>query len=182
MKVYRIRPDRERYQMIGGVPGFVDRHPPTHAESPSLQEWHPWTLPIERASKRRGDFLFFPLEFIVCSTALTETLRDCLKGDVQILPVNLEGSEDAFCLWNISNFVEALDVQKSHFPPALSQAPARWVFQRDAFSRPMLFRDVANPAIPLVATGFADESRDFYLRVVKRKLRGLKFEQVWESG
>jgi hypothetical protein len=59
MKVFRVGAERKRYQMIGAVPGFVEKFPPTTAQARHLRSWEPMTMPVEDPTKLRGDFLFF---------------------------------------------------------------------------------------------------------------------------
>src|SRR5262245_57019064 len=69
MKVFKIERD-SRYQVIGSVPGWGERYAPTSMDAPLFKNWEPWTMPVDSRTKRRGDFLFFPLEMFICSRAL----------------------------------------------------------------------------------------------------------------
>lgn len=183
MKVFRINADRGRYQMIDSVPGFVESHPPTHAGAPLLQNWQRLRMTVHVPSKKRGDFLFFPLELLVTSSSLTASFTQCIRNDVQTLPVELEEAQEDYCLWNIVNFVDALDVQQTTFnPPPLRSIPLRWAFQAERLTRPMLFREPRCPGIPLVVTGGSDPANDFFHVYHDRGLKGLKFELLWEDS
>jgi hypothetical protein len=183
MKVFRIRADRNRHQMIGGAPGFVERHPPTHASAPLLNDWQRLGLTVQDPLKKRGEFLFFPLEFLVTSLAATASLTCCMQNDVQVLPVELEDAQEDYCLWNIVNFVEALDLHKTTFcPPPLRSIPRQWTFDPDRLTRPMLFREPRCPGIPLLVTGIGDPAKDFYSTYKTKRMQGLKFELLWKQA
>lgn len=169
--------------MIDSVPGFVDSHPPTHAQAPLLENWQRLRMMVHDPVKKRGDFLFFPLEFLVTSAALTASFMQSVQSDVQTLPVELDEAQEDYCLWSIVNFVDALDVQKTTFnPPPLRSIPLRWAFHADRFARPMLFREPRCPGIPLVVTGGGDPANDFFHVYHDRGMKGLKFELLWEHS
>jgi len=107
MKVFRIRPDIDRYQTIDSVSGFVKKHPPTRPYAKLLKDWEPIELPVDDPTKPRGGFLYFPLEYLVCSRSVAKAFEECVREDVQALPVSLKGDDGSYELWNITNFVEA---------------------------------------------------------------------------
>jgi len=183
MKVFRITADRKRYQMIGDAPGFVETHLPMRAEAPLLKNWQRLRMLVDRPWKKRGDFLFFPLEFLVTSSTLTASFMQCIRSDVQTLPIELEEAQEDYCLWNTVNFVDALDLQKTIFrPPPFSSIPKQWFFRADRLTRPMLFREPRCPSIPLVVTGEGDPASDFFHAYHDRGMKGLTFELLWEDG
>jgi hypothetical protein len=185
MKVFSLNFDHRRYQMIDAMPGLVDKHPPTHAGAPLLQDWEPLTATVDNPTKRRGDFLLCGLSYFVCKHEITQALSKSLQEDVQVLPVQMQAEAAAYDLWNISNFLDALDVQRTQFkPPPFRSQPAQWAFKPECFDRPMLFRTHTVSTIPLVVTdvrGEADAQFDFYRQCQRLKLRGLKFELLWEQ-
>jgi hypothetical protein len=183
MKVFSLAFDYKRYQMIGRMPGFVENHPPTHANARFLENWEPLTASINNPRKLRGDFLLCPIEYFVCRREITQAFETCLRGCVQVLPVRMQGETAAYDLWNITHYVDVLDVEKTQFrPPPFLSLPAKWVFKSACLDRPMMFRTPHVPAQPLVATGFSGESDvDFYQRYHALGLKGLKFELLWES-
>ena len=182
MKVFRIRPDPGRYQMVGSAPRFTEEHVPTHAGAPALQNWRRLQMAVHDPLKKRGEFLFFPLEFLVASPVTTETFMDCIRTDVQILPVGVDASDEDYCLWNIVNFTDAIDPERTAFgPPPFQSIPSVWAFKADRLSRAMLFRDQRCPAILLVTTGVGDPDTDFYRRYHDLGMKGLTFDLLWRS-
>jgi hypothetical protein len=182
-KVFRISGDRRRFQEIDSVPGFVDKHPPTHAGERLLENWEPLTCFVDKPGKQRGDFLFFPLEFLVCARSVTEAFAGCCKERLQVLPIKMDGEDAPYDLWNITTYIDALDPQATQFkPPPLTSIPLKWAFRAEQLTGPTLFRDVRVPATPLLVTGFADkQEEDFYERYRSQRSTGLKFELLWEA-
>lgn len=183
MKVFSLEFDHRRYQMVDDMSGLAGKHPPTHAGAPRLEGWEPLTATVDNPSKRRGDFLLCGLSYFVCKHEMTQALSMSLQDDVQVLPVRMQGEATAYDLWNITNFLDALDVQRTQFkaPPFGSQ-PALWAFKPECFDRPMLFRTHTVSTRPLLVTdvgGAADAQLDFYRQYQKLKLRGLRFELLW---
>ena len=179
MKVFRLRADYGQYR-TGHAPGFVERHAPTTWECPSLENWTALDMRSDDFEKRKGDFLFFPLEFLICSSSITERLKDCTEGDLQVVPVCVDGESD-YDLWNITNFVDCLDKKETTYRQSpFENLPAKWVFLTDRLTRPMLFRVPSLPSIPLLVTSVGEARRDFYRQYRKMRMTGIKFELVWE--
>lgn len=181
MKVFRIHAERPRYQVIGSAPGLVERHPLTTADASYIQGWEPLPMSVDDPRKARGDFMFLPLEYMVCSRSTSEIFENCVQDDVQILPARLNDDTGEYCLWNITNYIDALDSQRSEFRPPFRSIPVRWIFHPSRFSRATLFRDPHRPNIPMVVTGLDDVTNDFYARYHQLNSKGLAFELVWES-
>ena len=183
MKVFGLVFDHQRYQMVGEMRGFLEKYQPTHAGSRLLEDWEPMTGVLDNPTKRRGDFLLYGLEYFVCKHELTERLAKCVRGDVQVLPVQLQGEAVPYDLWNITTYIDALDTQKTQYkPPPFRSIPQQWVFKSHCFDRATLFRTPQLPTRPLAVTGMSGSSdKDFYLRYQELKLKGIKFELLWEA-
>ncbi|MFC4309287.1 hypothetical protein ACFPN2_09365 [Steroidobacter flavus] len=118
IQVFRIVKD-ERYQFIYEV-NWGGEHPSlTTAEAPLLENWQPYEMFVDKPAKRRGDFLFLPLEYMVCRPELAAGLSDCIEGDVQQLPVRIKDDPSEFLVWNITNFLDVLNLAqtKYRYPP-----------------------------------------------------------------
>lgn len=181
MKVFRIEGDRKRYQMIGGAEQFVEKYLPIPVASPRLEHWTPMVLSVDDDSKARGDFLFFPFEFLVTSSEVGSAFQPFIDNDVQLLPISLGGEQEEYCLWNTVNFVDALDLGRVQFKPSpFSSIPARWAFHAEAITRPMLFRVPQCPR-DLLVTCEVGGGTGFYEQYQERGLTGLAFTEIWSG-
>lgn len=180
MKVFEVLPDEGRFQMIGDA-GFAKKYPRTNAKNRLFANWETLSLPVDDPSKARGDFLFFPLEYLVCAAEVNDAYAECVCGDVQVLPVRIQDDPAPYVFWNIVNYVDALDTEKTTYrAPPFRSLPRDWVFKPSALSRPMLFHDIRLPMILLVVT-FGQASNDFYGQYQKRRAKGLRFKLLWEQ-
>jgi hypothetical protein len=181
MQVFSIDFDYKRYQMIGTMPGLIEKHPHPHVRAPFLEGWEPLVATVNNPRKLRGDFLLCGLSYLVCRHDITAAFGTCVR-DVQVLPVRLKGEEDEYHLWNVGTFIDALDMANTQFkPPPLRSLPLNWSFKPECIDRPMLFRTPEVPSHILAASGFASRKEgDFYLRYKELKLKGLRFDLEWE--
>lgn len=183
MQVFSVDFDYNRYQLISTMPGLVEDYPHPTARAPMLCGWRTLTATVDDPTKRRGDFLACGVSYFVCPRSVTVAFSNAVR-DVQALPVRLEREAEEFDLWNISTFIDALDVEKTRFkPPPLRSQPLKWEFKSERIDRPMLFRTPQVPTQVLVATGFAgQEGEDFLVTYRRMKWRGLVFDLLWDSG
>ena len=183
MKVLSINADHKRCQMIGADgPSWVYDTLPTGVGQPRVERWEQPTFSVDDPGKVRGEFLLLALACMVTTREVTQALGACVASDVQVLPVTLADTEQAYCVWNTTNFVDALDTTRTQFkPPPFSSTPSRWVFDARVLVRPMLFRLPQNPATLLTVSECGDPAADFYRCYRRLRMRGLKFELLWSS-
>lgn len=149
---------------------------------PFSHKWKPLDLEISMPLWPRPDFFDFGVGTFVCNDRARELAAEPLEMAGELLPVNIRGEDGQFVLFNLTNCINALDVERSawsqlHPSIRILKKP---VFRPEAMGEPTLFKipeDGAQRIYCVERTGDPEDG-EFKAVVEFNHLVGLVFERI----
>ena len=147
--------------------------------------WTPPEVYIRQPKLKRGNFFYFAgaSGCFICDepTRYHDELAELLETSGELLPLLHEG--ETFYVMNVLECINALDRDKSEWPPQMKQKigfPQKYVFHRSRIPDTPLFKipELSRWQILCVEDG-PNAAYDFKRMVERLGLTGLYFEKLW---
>jgi hypothetical protein len=187
MKVYRIVPDLEKYQIILPV-----------SDSDEIQDmldfnglvkknvWTPIEFYVDNPLKLKGDFFSFinPSAF-ACNKSAVDKLMYYWDQSAELLPIYLEANTELFIV-NVIECVNALDKKNSqhdvYSDGVKSNRIIRFAFHPNRLHEPSVFKipETVDTQI-LTYSGVKNPENEFMYAYEQSGLKGLKFELIFNN-
>lgn len=185
MKIYRIVADVNQYQ------GFsVDGDQVWQGDTltfdctPKSSKWAAPSVYVLHPKLRRGNFFNLCPGTLVLDGQATDVLRDMLEMSGEMLPLSCKGEQ--FTVLNVTDCVNVLDETKTKWVYGKSTGARirieRYAFHPGRLTETPLFKipETCKSEI-LTFEGLKDPDDEFKPRVERLGLKGLIFEEVWDS-
>lgn len=182
MKVYRVRPDVNRFQYFmfeNGSDGLSDRMT-FDGSSGKSEAWVPPAVFIYKPKHKKGNFLeLWGTGSLVVDEIALNQLRDLLEMSGELLPLPHKNS--MYHVLNVTECFNILDDNKTQWLYEPSSGPIKsYAFHANRFSESPLFKipETCRTDI-LTIEGMKDPDDEFKPRVEKLGLTGLVFDELW---
>ncbi len=179
MSVFELRPDLERYTLLGMVDPEDTRVGQLFDGRALASQWRPYEVsPIVEGDdvEEVGDFTKVGIIPVFSQDAVT-LLGDMLRQNGELLP--LVSREKAYLAYNVTTFVDALDVKRTQaewLTPDRLLAVDRYVFIPGKLAGQVVFK------IPQLRRGPVFVTGEFVERVLLTTLRGFEPRLIWTEA
>ncbi len=185
MKIYSVESDVNHYQwLLPEATGEELLTLNTFDCSSRQRYWTPPYVTALDAKLKMGDFLHYHPSVLLASPDRFHGVRPFFESAGELLPLWFDG--DQYTLLNITNCVNALDDANTEWVRAKDGSKVeimRHAFNLDRLPSSSLFK------IPETCRGtvltwekHGDPSKEFKAFVEENDLKGLLFEQLWDSA
>jgi hypothetical protein len=183
MRVYRVRLDVNRYQFF-----LTERDEDALTLlmdcTPKEDVWVPPPVFVYQPTLQAGDFYQFGGSLLITSRRATEVLEEFLEMAGELLPLPFGG--EVYTVLNVTECINCLDHERTQWRlgPLTGERPGpqQYAFHPDRFSESPLFKiPETRRAEILLVEGFRDPEEEFRYVVMQAGLKGLVFEQLWDS-
>lgn len=178
MKVYRIRPDVNRYQYF-----LVEREEDVETLwmdcTSKAAQWVPPPVYVYEPKHKVGDFYNFGIAGLITSPRATDALRPHLEAAGELLPLPYQGEE--FTVLNVLQCIDCLDQERSEERPGYY---TKYVFHPDKLAQvpSTLFKiPQTHRGEILVVEGLRAPHEEFRYAVERAGLKGLLFTERWSD-
>lgn len=182
MKVYRVRPDVNKFQYFMLEDQALELSDTmTFDGTPGKAEtWAAHSVYIYKPKDKLGNFLALwgTDTFVVDATAL-EQVRDLLEMSCELLPLYYK--DNLYHVLNVTECINVLDDQRTQWVYEKGRLPIKtYAFHKSRFAETPLFKipETCRSEI-LTIEGLKDPDDEFKGRVERLGLKGLNFEEVW---
>jgi hypothetical protein len=186
MKIHRIGPDYKTCQSIGQEAKMKRNifNLFTFKGISKAEEWVVQKMYVGNPRDKRGDFFGMGGDNIVMTTHARTILEPIVKDVSEFLPLDLQG-ETIWAL-NLINRIDCLDVahcevERFEDGGGLMRID-KYSFFKDRLNKYSLF-DITNFPVTTIFTteGHLPPELEFKHVVESNNLKGLKFDEVWDS-
>jgi len=148
-----------------------------------IKQWEPIEIISPFKSRKIVDFMYYTPAAIIASDKAVGSLQSLIGPYVEVLPLQCAWGE--YYILNVLSLLDCVNYTESEYIPfgdrkTAAGAPVvlkitKHVFYEDRIGTVPIFKDINRPQIPL----YVNET--FVENVNRFKLKGLKFEQIWEG-
>lgn len=186
MKIYRVIEDVNSYQGFGIDDESVwQSNLLTFDCSPKVTTWMPPTVHIHSPKLKIGSFIYLCPGALVLNAEATDTLRDLLEMSGELLPLHFKN--ETYHVLNVIECANVLDDDATKWVYGASTGAKigiqTYAFHANRLLESPLFKipETCKAEI-LTVEGANDPEYEFKGRVERLGLKGLRFEQIWESN
>ena len=184
MKVYKILADVNRFQYF-----LTEREEDWESlvmdGTSKAESWIPPLVYVYQPKLEKGDFYNFSNGILISSPEATEALRTQFEIAGELLP--LPYGDKNFTLLNVTECIECLDEKTTEWVIGKTTGERisikSYAFHSNRFSESDLFKipQTCKTEI-LYVEGIKDYEDSFRYAVESNALRGLKFQEIWNSS
>jgi hypothetical protein len=187
MKIYRIVEDVNVYQsfMVDSAKWKGDLLTLlTFDCSPRSSEWAAPPVYVLHPKLKQGNFVYLCPGALVVDAATVEQLRDLLEMSGELLP--LPHKDKLYYVLNVTECINVLDEDMTEWlrteDTGTPIGPKQYAFNANRLTETPLFKipETCRSEI-LTCEGLKDPDDEFKRRVERLGLKGLMFEELWDS-
>jgi hypothetical protein len=147
--------------------------------------WKSFVVYPDKPKNRYGDFMYYDCQAFIIGPRARKIAATPLEMSGEFLPVIYEGKEkQEHFIYNVTTVLSVLDTKKTKWNGPKSMRDIKeYHFHANRFGEETIFKIPEDVSIfVLERTNDAEFDEEFRAIVMKNKLTGLVFEEVWSDG